>query len=123
MAGLATLLQLFHWQERTHIEAALPVIMGVVLLMSQYAGHCWLRKRTGVPMILGAQIVGGVVAIIVGFPLRRHAAVPAKTAVNQYCCVYHRLSLYPTAVNRMAGGAGAPGKREIELGFAHGRTE
>ena len=74
VAGLATLLQLFPIGNKNglHIGAALPVIMGVsfayVPSMQAIAGH---ESGLGVPMILGAQIVGGVVAIIVGFSIKK----------------------------------------------------
>ena len=61
VAGLATLLQLFPIGNKNglHIGAALPVIMGVsfayVPSMQAIAGH---ESGLGVPMILGAQIVG-----------------------------------------------------------------
>ena len=74
ISGLATLLQLFPIGKKDgfKVGAALPVIMGVsfayVPSMQAIAGD---ESGLGIPMILGAQIVGGVVAIIVGFSIKK----------------------------------------------------
>ena len=120
VAGLATLLQLFPIGNKNglHIGAALPVIMGVsfayVPSMQAIAGH---ESGLGVPMILGAQIVGGIVAIIVGFSIKKiRKLFPPLIAGTVVFTI--GLSLYPTAVNYMAGGAGKPLASEIgKLGF------
>ena len=120
VAGLATLLPLFPSGNKNglHIGAALPVIMGVsfayVPSMQAIAGH---ESGLGVPMILGAQIVGGVVAIIVGFSIKKiRKLFPPLIAGTVVFTI--GLSLYPTAVNYMAGGAGKPLASEIgKLGF------
>ena len=120
VAGLATLLQLFPIGNKNglHIGAALPVIMGVsfayVPSMQAIAGH---ESGLGVPMILGAQIEGGVVAIIVGFSIKKiRKLFPPLIAGTVVFTI--GLSLYPTAVNYMAGGAGKPLASEIgKLGF------
>lgn len=120
VAGLATLLQLFPIGNKNglHIGAALPVIMGVsfayVPSMQAIAGH---ESGLGVPMILGAQIVGGVVAIIVGFSIKKiRKLFPPLIAGTVVFTI--GLSLYPTAVNYMAGGAGKPLANEIgKMGF------
>ena len=120
VAGLATLLQLFPIGNKNglHIGAALPVIMGVsfayVPSMQAIAGH---ESGLGVPMILGAQIVGGVVAIIVGVSIKKiRKLFPPLIAGTVVFTI--GLALYPTAVNYMAGGAGKPLASEIgKLGF------
>lgn len=120
VAGLSTLLQLFPIGNKNslHIGAALPVIMGVsfayVPSMQAIAGH---ESGLGVPMILGAQIVGGVVAIIVGFSIKKiRKLFPPLIAGTVVFTI--GLSLYPTAVNYMAGGAGKPLASEIgKMGF------
>lgn len=120
VAGLATLLQLFPIGNKNglHIGAALPVIMGVsfayVPSMQAIAGH---ESGLGVPMILGAQIVGGIVAIIVGFSIKKiRKLFPPLIAGTVVFTI--GLSLYPTAVNYMAGGAGKPLASEIgKMGF------
>ena len=110
VAGLATLLQLFPIGNKNglHIGAALPVIMGVsfayVPSMQAIAGH---ESGLGVPMILGAQIVGGVCAIIVGLTIKKiRKFFPPLIAGTVVFTI--GLSLYPTAINYMAGGAGQP---------------
>ena len=82
--------------------------------MQAIAGH---ESGLGVPMILGAQIVGGVVAIIVGFSIKKiRKLFPPLIAGTVVFTI--GLSLYPTAVNYMAGGAGKPLASEIgKLGF------
>ena len=120
VAGLSTLLQLFPIGNKNslHIGAALPVIRGVsfayVPSMQAIAGH---ESGLGVPMILGAQIVGGIVAIIVGFSIKKiRKLFPPLIAGTVVFTI--GLSLYPTAVNYMAGGAGKPLASEIgKLGF------
>ena len=94
------------------------MIMGVsfayVPSMQAIAGH---ESGLGVPMILGAQIVGGIVAIIVGFSIKKiRKLFPPLIAGTVVFTI--GLSLYPTAVNYMAGGAGKPLASEIgKLGF------
>ena len=56
--------------------------------------------------ILGAQIVGGIIAIIVGIFIKqiRKFFPPLITGTVVFAI---GLSLYPTAINYMAGGAGS----------------
>lgn len=120
ISGLATLLQLFPLgrKDNFRVGAALPVIMGVsfayVPSMQAIAGH---ESGLGVPMILGAQLVGGIVAIIVGFSIKKiRKLFPPLIAGTVVFTI--GLSLYPTAVNYMAGGAGKPLASEIgKMGF------
>ena len=120
VSALATLLQLFPLGNKNgfHLGSGLPVILGVsfayVPSMQAIAGH---ESGLGVPMILGAQIVGGVVAIIVGFSIKKiRKLFPPLIAGTVVFTI--GLSLYPTAVNYMAGGAGKPLASEIgKLGF------
>ena len=120
VSGLSTLLQLFPIGNKNgiHIGSALPVIMGIsfayVPSMQAIAGH---ESGLGIPMILGAEIVGGIVAILVGFSVKkiRKLFPPLITGTVVFTI---GLSLYPTAVNYMAGGAGKPLASEIgKLGF------
>jgi len=108
VSGLSTLLQLFPIGNKNgfHIGAALPMIMGIsfayVPSMQAIAGH---ESGNGVPMILGAQIVGGIVAILVGFTITKiRKLFPPLIAGTVVFTI--GLSLYPTAVNYMAGGVG-----------------
>jgi xanthine permease len=107
IAGIATLVQLF---PITIIGSRLPVIMGVsfgyiptlVAIGSQY----------GLPGILGAQIVGGIVGIIVGLFIKRlrkfFPPIVAGTVVLSI-----GLSLYATAIQYIGGGAGLLGTADF----------
>jgi len=102
-SALSTLLQLFPFIKTRYfaIGSGLPVIMGIsfayVPTMQAIAGDF------GVGTILGAQIVGGVVAIIVGLFVKqiRRFFPPLITGTVVFTI---GLSLYPTAINYMAGG-------------------
>lgn len=103
ISGLATLLQLFPPVRRC--GSGLPVIMGasfahVPLLIA-------LGAQFGLPTILGAQLVGGVIAILVGLFYKKLSRIftPLVTGTVVFTI---GLSLYPTAITYMAGGAGAP---------------
>ena len=99
LTALATLLQLFPIFGR--IGSGLPVIMGIsfayVPSMQAIAG------TYDIATILGAQVVGGVIAIIVGLFIRKIRVLfpPLVTGTVVFTI---GLSLYPTAVNYMAGG-------------------
>mgnify|MGYP002794351013 CR=1 FL=1 len=103
MSALSTLLQLFPFIRNRFfsIGSGLPVIMGIsfayVPTMQAIAGDF------GVGTILGAQIVGGGVAIIVGLFVKqiRRFFPPLITGTVVFTI---GLSLYPTAINYMAGG-------------------
>lgn len=107
IAALTTLLQLFPIGRKNgfHIGAKLPVIMGIsfAYVPSMQA----IAVDSGVPAILGAQIVGGIVAIIVGLSVKKIQKFfpPLITGTVVFTI---GLSLYPVAVNYMAGGIGSP---------------
>lgn len=65
-----------------------------------------LGSRFDLPTIFGAQLVGGAVAILVGVFYKKINALfpPIVTGTVVFTI---GLSLYPTAVNYMAGGTGA----------------
>ena len=103
ISALSTLLQLFPLGKRLPLGlgSGLPVIMGVsfayVPTMQAIAeGH-------GIAAILGAQIVGGLVAALVGLFVKklRRLFPPLITGTVVFTI---GLSLYPTAINYMAGG-------------------
>ncbi|POP30548.1 uracil permease [Lactonifactor longoviformis] len=104
VSAISTLLQLFPIGKRKKfaIGAGLPVIMGVsfAYVPSMQA----IAEGFGVATILGAQIVGGVVAIVVGVLVKkiRRFFPPLITGTVVFTI---GLSLYPTAINYMAGGA------------------
>lgn len=102
-SAISTLLQLFPFIKFGNFQlgSALPVIMGIsfayVPSMQAIAG------TYDIATILGAQVVGGVIAIIVGFCIRKIRILfpPLVTGTVVFTI---GLSLYPTAVNYMAGG-------------------
>lgn len=106
MSALTTFVQLFPLVKGKAfaIGSGLPVIMGIsfayVPTMQAIAGDF------DVATILGAQVVGGVVAILVGLFIRqiRRFFPPLITGTVVFAI---GLSLYPTAINYMAGGAGS----------------
>ena len=102
-SAISTLLQLFPFIKFGNFQlgSALPVIMGIsfayVPSMQAIAG------TYDIATILGAQVMGGVIAIIVGFCIRKIRILfpPLVTGTVVFTI---GLSLYPTAVNYMAGG-------------------
>lgn len=106
LSALTTLVQLYPLKKGSiRIGSGLPVIMGIsfayVPTMQAIAGEF------GVGTILGAQIVGGIVAVIVGIFIKqiRRFFPPLITGTVVFAI---GLSLYPTAINYMAGGVGKP---------------
>ena len=106
MSAISTLLQLFPFEfGKFRIGSGLPVIMGIsfayVPTMQAIAGSF------DVATILGAQIVGGIIAIIVGIFIKqiRKFFPPLITGTVVFAI---GLSLYPTAINYMAGGVSSP---------------
>ncbi|MGB4659413.1 MAG: nucleobase:cation symporter-2 family protein [Mobilitalea sp.] len=99
IAALATLLQLFAGKFR--IGSGLPVILGVsfAYLPSLQA----IAQGYDIATIFGAQLVGGVFAIIVGLFIKKLRILfpPLITGTVVFTI---GLSLYSTAVNYMAGG-------------------
>ena len=103
ISALSTLLQLFPLGRRfpLGLGSGLPVIMGVIFayvptMQPTAEGH-------GIAAILGAQIVGGLVAALVGLFVKklRRLFPPLITGTVVFTI---GLSLYPTAINYMAGG-------------------
>ena len=103
MSAITTLIQLFPFIKTGSfkIGSGLPVIMGIsfayVPTMQAIAGSY------DVGTILGAQVVGGIVAVIVGIFIKqiRKFFPPLLTGTVVFAI---GLSLYPTAINYMAGG-------------------
>lgn len=103
VAALSTFLQLYGiGTGKFRLGARLPVIMGIsfayVPSMQAIAG------TTGIASILGAQIVGGVIAIIVGLTVKKIQKFfpPLITGTVVFMI---GLSLYPVAIRYMAGGS------------------
>ena len=103
IAALATFLQLF--PIGNYLGSGLPVILGV--------SFAYLPSMQGIAAgydiatIFGAQLVGGLVAIFVGVFVKqlRKFFPPLITGTVVFTI---GLSLYPTAINYMAGGMGSP---------------
>jgi len=103
IAALATFLQLFPMGK--YLGSGLPVILGV--------SFAYLPSMQGIAAgydiatIFEAQLVGGLVAIFVGVFVKqlRKFFPPLITGTVVFTI---GLSLYPTAINYMAGGMGSP---------------
>lgn len=102
-AALATAVQIYPIFGR--VGAGIPVVMGVSfayvpVLLS-------IGTQYGLPALFGAQVAGGITAILVGLfikPLRKFfPPIVSGTVVFTI-----GLSLYPVAIRYMAGGAGNP---------------
>ena len=103
IAAVSTLIQLFPLGGR--IGSGLPVIMGVsfAYLPSMQA----IVGNFDIATILGAQLIGGVVAIFVGiFVTKLRKLFPPLITGTVVFTI--GLSLYPTAVKYMAGGQSYP---------------
>lgn len=102
-SAISTLLQLFPIlrTKRFQLGSSLPVIMGIsfAYVPSMQA----IAEVADIGTILGAQLVGGVVAVLVGLSIRKIRVLfpPIVTGTVVFTI---GLSLYPTAVNYMAGG-------------------
>lgn len=103
IAGISTLIQLFPIGKK--VGSGLPVIMGVsfAYLPSMQA----IAGTYDIATILGAQLVGGIAAIFVGIFIKklRKLFPPIVTGTVVFTI---GLSLYPTAINYMAGGTSSP---------------
>lgn len=106
VSAVSTLLQLFPiGRKRAGVQfgSGLPVILGVsfayVPSMQAIAGS------GGLAAIAGAMIVGGLVALVVGLLVEKIRVLfpPVITGTVVFTI---GLSLYPTAINYMAGGTG-----------------
>lgn len=104
MSALTTLVQLFPFikTSRFQIGSGLPVIMGISF--AYVATMQSIAESFNIATILGAQIVGGIVAIFVGTFIKQIQRFfpPLVTGTVVFAI---GLSLYPTAINYMAGGA------------------
>ena len=102
MSAVCTLLQLFPIGKR--FGSGLPVILGVsfAYLPSMQA---IAATGGGIAAISGAMLIGGAVALLVGILVKKIRLLfpPVITGTVVFTI---GLSLYPTAINYMAGGAG-----------------
>ena len=103
IAAIATFLQLLPIGK--FFGSGLPIVMGVSFaylpsLQAIAAGH-------DISTIMGAQIIGGVCAVLVGiFVTKLRKLFPPLITGTVVFTI--GLSLYPTAVNYMAGGVSSP---------------
>lgn len=104
VTALATLLQLYTIKHR--IGSGLPVVMGISF--AYVPTLLAIGGQFDLPTILGAEIAGGCVAILFGIFVKqiRKLFPPLITGTVIFTI---GLSLYPTAVRYMAGGAGSEG--------------
>ncbi len=86
VAALSTLLQLFPIGKKYRIGSGLPIIMGVsfAYVPSMQA----IADGYGIDTILGAQIVGGVVAVIMGIMVKK-IRVFFSTSDHRNSGIYH----------------------------------
>ena len=103
VAGLSTLIQLFPLGGK--LGAGLPIIMGT--------SFAYLPSMQGIvgsydlATLFGAQIIGGIFAILVGIFVKRLRQFFPPLITGTVVFTIGR-SLYPTAGNYMAGGASSP---------------
>ena len=106
IAAVSTLIQLFPIGRKSgfRIGSGLPIIMGVsfAYVPSMQA----ISEGYGIGVILGAQIVGGITAVVMGIFIKKIRVFfpPLITGTVVFTI---GLSLYPTAINYMAGGIGS----------------
>ncbi|MEG0687295.1 MAG: nucleobase:cation symporter-2 family protein [Hungatella sp.] len=107
VSAISTLLQLFPFIKTGGFQlgSGLPIIMGIsfAYVPSMQA----IAENFDISTILGAQIVGGIIAILVGIMVKKIRPLfpPIITGTVVFTI---GLSLYPTAINYMAGGVGSP---------------
>ncbi|SHK81333.1 uracil-xanthine permease family protein [Hespellia stercorisuis] len=102
IAGIATLMQLASWKHR--IGSGLPVIMGVSF--AYLASLQGITEQFDLATLFGATLVGGVVAVLVGIFIKRLLFLFPPLVTGTVVFVIG-VTLYPTAVKYMAGGAGS----------------
>ncbi|MCI8537404.1 MAG: purine permease [Oscillospiraceae bacterium] len=104
VTAVATLIQLYTIVHK--IGSGLPVIMGISF--AYVPTLLAIGGQFDLPTILGAEIVGGCVAVVFGIFVKqiRKLFPPLITGTVIFTI---GLSLYPTAVRYMAGGAGSEG--------------
>ena len=100
MSAVSTFLQLFPIGKR--FGSGLPVILGVSFAYVP-SMQAIASSGSGVSAIAGAMLVGGAVAVIVGIFVKKIRLLfpPVITGTVVFTI---GLSLYPTAINYMAGG-------------------
>lgn len=106
IAAIATLVQLYPiGKSGIRIGSRLPVIMGVSF--AYVPTILAIAADFGIAGVLGAELVGGLVAIVMGVFIKRLRKF-FPPIVSGTVVLTIGLSLYPIAINYMAGGNGAP---------------
>lgn len=106
VAALSTVLQLFPIKiggKKFRFGSGLPVIVGISFAYVP-SMQAIAEQPNGLSVIAGSMVVGGVIAFIFGFFVKRIRKLfpPMITGTVVFTI---GLSLYPTAINYMAGGA------------------
>lgn len=102
ITALATILQTFGFGI---FGGRVPIVMGVSF--AYVPTLLAIGGQFGLPVILGAQIAGGLVAIVIGLFVKQLRVLFPSTVTGTVIFTIG-LSLYPIAIRYMAGGAGAP---------------
>ena len=111
MSAVSTFLQLFPIGRR--FGSGLPVILGVSFAYVP-SMQAIASSGGGVSAIAGAMLVGGAVAVIVGIFVKKIRLLfpPVITGTVVFTI---GLSLYPTAINYMAGGTANTYESVVEV--------
>lgn len=108
IAAIATFLQLYPVMK---VGAKLPVIMGVSFAYIPVLTSIGIKY--GIGAVYGSQLVGGIVAFIVGMNIKRiYKYFPPMVSGTVVMTI--GLSLYPVALNYMAGGNGNPNQGDLK---------
>ncbi len=108
IAAIATFLQLYPVMK---VGAKLPVIMGVSFAYIPVLTSIGIKY--GIGAVYGAQLVGGLVAFIVGMNIKKiYKYFPPMVSGTVVLTI--GLSLYPVALNYMAGGNGNPNQGDLK---------
>ena len=104
MSAVSTLLQLFPIGK--YFGSGLPVILGVSFAYVP-SMQAIAASGGGIGAVAGAMLVGGVVAVLVGLFVRKIRLL-FPSVITGTVVFTIGLSLYPTAINYMAGGTSNP---------------
>lgn len=108
IAAIATFLQIYPVMK---VGAKLPVIMGVSFAYIPVLTS--IGVKYGIGAVYGAQLVGGLVAFIVGMNIKKiYKYFPPMVSGTVVLTI--GLSLYPVALNYMAGGNGNPNQGDLK---------
>ena len=110
VAALATFLQLYPIV-KLGLGSRLPMIMGTSFAYIPVIVS--VAVKYGIGAVFGAQIIGGIVAFLVGMNIKRlYKYFPPMVSGTVVLTI--GLSLYSVAINYMAGGNGNPNQGNME---------